>query len=129
MKQYLVFTLITSIMFSLYFCYKGVNIELVPATTLSSLSSISSSSSSSFSSEEEQDMIAPDVISFVINNDDATTNSIILTLYMESSDNIGVTEMAFRNELTGTWSEWIAYSTTYTGWDDQKLHPDSIIWS
>ncbi len=47
--------------------------------------------------------------SIIINNGDATTDSVLVTLTLSAD---GATEMCFRNWTGGSWTSWEAYSTT-----------------
>jgi len=47
--------------------------------------------------------------SIVINNDDASTDSALVTLTLSA---VGAEEMCFRNGTTGTWTSWESYGIT-----------------
>lgn len=57
--------------------------------------------------------IEPPIGSIKINNDDFSTDSILVTLTLEADDDSGVAEMRFSND-NSTWSNWLNYNTTAT---------------
>jgi hypothetical protein len=120
------FNIIPVLTFSIFLlqaCYSGNDLPdfalttSILSTSTTSDSSTSTSDSTTSTSSSSADTEAPTGDAFQINNGDASTSSTLVTLTIDASDNVGVVEMAFRNEATGTWTSWESYAETYPNWD------------